>query len=96
MMVSRTFCGATRPTGENYVWYVDGVTVLRRRRLPTVADQSWKVAGVADFNNDRKPDILWRNAATGDNYVWYLDGTTVYRRRQSADGSGPELEGLSG
>ena len=64
-------------TGENYVWYLDGVTVLGGGSLPTVADQNWKIVGVADFNNDDKPDILWRNAATGDNYVWYLDGVTV-------------------
>jgi hypothetical protein len=64
-------------TGANYVWYLDGVTVLRGGSLPTVADQSWKIVGAQDFNNDAKPDVLWRNAATGDNYVWYLDGVTV-------------------
>ncbi len=64
-------------TGENYVWYMDGVTVLGGGNLPMVADQNWKVVGVADFNNDGKPDILWRYAATGDNYVWYMDGVTV-------------------
>ena len=64
-------------TGENYVWYADGVMVLGGGNLPMVADQNWKVAGVADFNNDNRPDVLWRNAATGDNYVWYLEGVTV-------------------
>ena len=64
-------------TGENYIWYLDGVTVVGGGSLPTVADQSWQVAGVADFNNDDGPDILWRNASTGENYIWYLDGVTV-------------------
>ena len=64
-------------TGDNYVWYLDGVTVLGGGNLPTVADQNWKAVGVADFNNDSKPDVLWRNVSTGDNYVWYLDGVTV-------------------
>ena len=27
-----------------------------------------------DFNNDGKPDILWRNTSTGDNVAWYMDG----------------------
>jgi hypothetical protein len=64
-------------TGDNYVWYMDGLTVLGGGNLPMVADQNWKVVGIADFNNDSKPDILWRNAATGDNYVWYMNGVTV-------------------
>ncbi len=64
-------------TGDNYIWYMDGVTVLEGGNLPTVADQNWKVVGVGDFNHDDKADILWRNAATGENYVWYLDGVTV-------------------
>ena len=64
-------------TGENYVWYLDGVTVLGGVSLPAVADQNWNVVGVADFNNEGRPDILWRSASTGENYVWYLDGVTV-------------------
>jgi hypothetical protein len=64
-------------TGQNYIWYLNGVTVLGGGNLPMVTDQNWKVVGVADFNNDDKPDVFWRNASTGDNYVWYLDGVTV-------------------
>ncbi len=64
-------------TGDNYVWYLDGVTVLGGGNLPTVADLIWQVVGIEDFNNDGKSDVLWRNTATGDNYVWYLDGVTV-------------------
>ena len=45
--------------------------------LPTVAEQNWNVVGVADYNNDGKPDVLWRHAATGQNYVWYMDEVTV-------------------
>jgi hypothetical protein len=36
----------------------------------------WEIAGVADFNNDGNPDILWRNTHTGQNYVWYMNGVT--------------------
>ena len=64
-------------TGENYVWYLDGVTVLGGGSLPPVADQNWKAVGTADFSNDGKPDILWRNVSSGENYIWYLDGVTV-------------------
>ena len=34
-------------------------------------------AGMCDFNNDGKTDILWRNTTTGANYVWYMNGVTV-------------------
>ena len=64
-------------TGENYIWYLDGVTVLGGGSLPPVTDQNWKAVGVADFNNNGKPDILWRKTSTGENYIWYLDGVTV-------------------
>jgi len=33
--------------------------------------------GVTDFNNDDKPDILWRNTATGANSIWWMDGITA-------------------
>ncbi len=31
----------------------------------------------ADFDSDRKADLLWRNADTGENVVWRLDGTSL-------------------
>jgi hypothetical protein len=40
----------------------------------SVADPNWKIAGVADFNSDGKPDILWRNTSTGQNYAWLMNG----------------------
>ena len=64
-------------TGDNYVWYMDGTTVLGGASLPRVSDQNWKVVGVGDFNHDNKTDILWRNGSVGDNCVWYMDGTTL-------------------
>ncbi len=64
-------------TGENYIWYLDGVAVVAGAHLPGVVDQSWKIAVVADFNNDGNADILWRNTLTGENYIWYLDGVMV-------------------
>jgi hypothetical protein len=40
-------------------------------------DQSWKIVGMDDFNNDSRTDILWRNSTNGQKAVWFMNGTTV-------------------
>jgi hypothetical protein len=64
-------------TGENYIWYMSGSSVMGSSALPAVADLNWRIEGIADFNADGKTDILWRNASTGENYVWHLNGSSV-------------------
>ena len=34
-------------------------------------------ASGADFNNDGKSDLVWRNYATGENAIWLMNGTTL-------------------
>jgi len=60
-------------TGQNAVWYMDGVTYTGYAMLATVG-APWAIVGTADFNNDGKPDLLWRNTDTGQNALWYMDG----------------------
>jgi len=55
-------------TGENMIWYMRGTTVLNTKMLLTVPDQSWMIVGTADFNNDGKKDVLWRNYSIGYDY----------------------------
>ena len=43
-----------------------------------MADPRWQVRGLADFNGDSRPDVLWHHPATGELYVWFLEGT-VFR-----------------
>lgn len=37
----------------------------------------WTVAGVGDFNDDGKADILWQNTSTGQVYFWLMNGAAV-------------------
>src|SRR5437762_4069103 len=67
-----------RATGDNYIYLMDGLSIKAGEGyLRQVADQSWQVAGVGDFDGDGKADILWRNRATGDNYIYLMDGLSI-------------------
>jgi hypothetical protein len=63
-------------TGRTTIWYMDGATWNGNwvDVLPNISDPNWTIAGVADFNADGKPDILWRNASIGQTTVWYMNG----------------------
>ena len=41
-----------------------------------MADLDWKIVGVADFNKDGRPDLLWQHT-TGPLALWAMDGTKV-------------------
>ena len=65
-------------TGENYIYFMNGTVILPSEgSIRTIPDQSWKVAGVGDFDGDGKADILWRNSATGENYIYPMNGLTI-------------------
>src|SRR5437667_292728 len=76
-------------TGQNYIYFSDGTTIKPTEGfIRTVADQSWQVAGIGDFDGDGKDDILWRNSATGENYIYLMNGTAILTEgylRQVAD-----------
>jgi hypothetical protein len=66
-------------TGDLYVWLMNGTSRLSGAYLSpsTVANLSWRLAKVADFDGDRKPDLLWHHKTTGELYFWFLDGLVV-------------------
>jgi hypothetical protein len=65
-------------SGENYIYPMNGKAILATEgHLRTVADQSWQVAGIGDFDGDAKADILWRNSSTGENYVYLMNGSAI-------------------
>jgi len=43
---------------------------------PIRVDASWSVAGIGDFNDDGKADILWRNTS-GEIAEWQMNGSAI-------------------
>jgi hypothetical protein len=83
-------------TGENWLWYLDGVNFSSSSQLLTVPDP-WQAPVSAEFNFDYLRDILWRNPTTGENYVWYMDGPNFLGSAQFQSAPAPwEIVGISG
>ena len=65
--------------GSLSVWLMNGSVVFGTASLvpdrPT--DLGWKVVGVADFNIDAKPDLLWRHTGTGAVAAWLMNGLSA-------------------
>jgi len=64
--------------GYLLLWQMNGKTFVKQKMLldgepiPT----SWKIVGVADFNGDNKPDILWQNTDSSL-ILWRMNGSAV-------------------
>src|ERR1051326_5020027 len=64
-------------TGQIYVWYMGGAigdTFLGAAFLTTTGMSGWTAVGMADFNSDGHPDLIWQNTTTRQVYVWYMGG----------------------
>jgi Cadherin-like/Bacterial pre-peptidase C-terminal domain/Bacterial Ig domain/Bacterial cadherin-like domain len=60
-------------TGTNGVWLMSANNVVSGYlQLAPQPDLGWQISGVADFNQDGNPDLLWRKPSTGDNGIWFL------------------------
>jgi len=65
-----------RSTGALYVWFMNRIAQSSGVFLnPATVNPVWQIRGLADFNADGKPDILWHNQSTGALYVWLMNGT---------------------
>ncbi|MDX2241922.1 MAG: S8 family serine peptidase [Leptolyngbyaceae cyanobacterium bins.302] len=63
-------------SGMNGVWLMGGAnntTVASVGVLDTIGT-TWRIEGVADFNRDGRPDLLWRDAVSGLNSIWFMGG----------------------
>ncbi|MFH7241963.1 MAG: CARDB domain-containing protein [Spirulina sp.] len=63
--------------GQNVLWFMGGTNntqISGSASLATVAN-GWDIKGIADFNSDNRPDILWRHGIAGQNVLWFMGGT---------------------
>jgi hypothetical protein len=67
----------TNALGLNAVWFMDLALQTNRLRsvlLPPNPVPDWEIVGCGHFNNDGRPDLVWRHNTLGLNAVWFLDG----------------------
>lgn len=63
-------------TGQNVYWTTTAwSTYASSVYLPTVADTQWYLGGVADFDNNGYPDLVWHHNTSGQNVIWMMGGT---------------------
>ena len=66
-------------TGTLSAWLMNGTNLATLATVTpgVVSDTNWKIVGIADFNNDGQPDILWQHQATGSLSAWLMNGTSL-------------------
>jgi hypothetical protein len=69
-------------TGSLVLWQMNGSAVIGSGYIvnngnPIALDSSWSMAGLGDFNNDGKADMLWRQSATGSLAIWHMNGSAI-------------------
>jgi hypothetical protein len=76
-------------TGALSAWLMNGTNRTQTVTIPAIGlpnvvttgrgparRSTWRVAGLADINQDGSSDIVWRHPRTGALYVWLMNGAT--------------------
>jgi Tol biopolymer transport system component len=70
-------------TGDNAVWFMDGLTAQSSAFTTAVPDNDWQVIEISDFDQDGLPDdLMWRHLGTDQTVVWFMDGATSVSGKQ--------------
>jgi hypothetical protein len=66
-------------TGQLKTWLLDRGSMKADPDITPdgLADTSWQVRGLADFNGDGHSDILWQHLQTGELRVWLMNQTSL-------------------
>jgi alpha-tubulin suppressor-like RCC1 family protein len=64
-------------TGENYLYPMNGTSVLGTEGYIRTIPAPWDVVGLGDFDGNGTTDILLRNSSTGENYIYFMNSTTI-------------------
>lgn len=64
-------------TGQNYVYRMNGLTIVSQDFVNVVSDTGWQIVGTGDFNGDGNADVLWRHNVTGENYIYLMNGSSI-------------------
>jgi len=63
--------------GDIWVWLMNGSAKDAQSHVGTVADTTYEIQRVADFDADARADLLWRNTVAGDVWIWRMNGAAV-------------------
>jgi hypothetical protein len=76
--------------GSVVVWYMGGAngSSYQSAALLAGASSGWRIAGVADFNGDGIPDLIWQSS-DGSVVVWYMGGANGSSYQSAAFLAGP-------
>ena len=63
-------------TGTSEIWFLggaQGTAVIGAANVNTAAN-TWRIVGMADFDGNGHPDVVWQDPVSGMTQVWFLGG----------------------
>ncbi len=77
-------------SGFAQVWYLggtQGISILSAANL--TLSNPWRIVGVADFDGNGTPDVLWQDPVAGSVQIWYMGGAMGNEVMTAATLTGP-------
>jgi len=65
-------------TGQRVKWNNDFIHLISSSSLsPSVVSTDWKIAAIADMNDNGNPDLVWEHNSSGRRVIWFMDSDGV-------------------